>query len=240
MQVEPARSRWRSVTDYVDRTFRPLAEQKGLEFEIERRRGPADGHSNRRAAAAADPEEPALERVQVHRRGLGRRCASGRPGRRRASRTRRSTGADACSASRSRHRHRHRARQAAADLRGVPAGRRHHQPQVRRHGPRPDDQPRDRAPARRRDPGRERRSGKGSMFTLYLPERFTAPPTSAGRGAQPAAMSSRPSWPARDQRPPSPDPPVSDGRSTTIAPTSAGRSRAAGRRGRRVVRALYA
>ena len=49
------------------------------------------------------------------------------------------------------HRHRHPAGEAEAHLRGVPAGRRHDQPQVRRHGPRPHDQPRDRAPARRLD-----------------------------------------------------------------------------------------
>ena len=54
-----------------------------------------------------------------------------------------------------RHGHRHSARQAAAHLRGVPAGRRHDQPQVRRHGARPLDQPRDRATARRRDSRRE-------------------------------------------------------------------------------------
>ena len=42
------------------------------------------------------------------------------------------------------------------DLRGVPAGRRHDQPQVRRHRPRPVDQPRDRAADRRRDPRGER------------------------------------------------------------------------------------
>ena len=59
-----------------------------------------------------------------------------------------------------RHRHRHPEGQAAADLRGVPAGRRHDQPQVRRHGPRPVDQPRDRAAARRRDP-RGEHAGRG-------------------------------------------------------------------------------
>ena len=50
------------------------------------------------------------------------------------------------------HRHRHPAREAADHLRGVPAGRRQHQPQVRRHRPRPGDQPRAGQPARRRDP----------------------------------------------------------------------------------------
>ena len=46
-------------------------------------------------------------------------------------------------------------------LRGVPAGRRHHQPQVRRHRPRPVDQPGDRPAARRRDP-RDERAGPGA------------------------------------------------------------------------------
>ena len=68
-----------------------------------------------------------------------------------------------------RHRHRHRAREAAADLRGVPAGRRRHQPQVRRHGPRPGHQPRAGDAARRRDPADRARPGEGSTFTLYLP-----------------------------------------------------------------------
>ena len=45
--------------------------------------------------------------------------------------------------------------QAAPDFRGVPAGRRHDEPQIRRYGARAVDQPRDRAAARRRDPRRE-------------------------------------------------------------------------------------
>ena len=72
-----------------------------------------------------------------------------------------------------RHRHRHPGRQAPHHLRGVPAGRRHHQPQVRRHRPRPVDQPRDRAAARRRDPARPARSARAARFTLYLPSVYT-------------------------------------------------------------------
>ena len=75
--------------------------------------------------------------------------------------------------------------QAAADLRGVPAGRRHDEPQVRRHGPRPLDQPRDRAAARRRDPRRERR-GKGSTFTLFLPARYVEPERGPRLGQTPS------------------------------------------------------
>ena len=55
-----------------------------------------------------------------------------------------------------RHRHRHSGREAPHHLRGVPAGRRHHQPEVRRHRPRAVDQPGDRAAARRRDPADQR------------------------------------------------------------------------------------
>ena len=74
---------------------------------------------------------------------------------------------------RHRHRHRHRRGQAAAHLRGLPAGRRHHQPPLRRHRPRPLDQPGDRPPARRRDPRDERTAGEGS--TLHaLPARRVA------------------------------------------------------------------
>ena len=51
-----------------------------------------------------------------------------------------------------RHRHRHSAGKAADHLRGVPAGRRRHQPQVRRHRPGPRHQPRAGQPAGRRDP----------------------------------------------------------------------------------------
>ena len=60
-----------------------------------------------------------------------------------------------------RHRDRHRAGQAANHLRGVPAGRRQHQPQVRRHRPGPGDQPGAVAPAARRDPpGQHARQGQ--------------------------------------------------------------------------------
>ncbi len=89
---------------------------------------------------AADPQEPAIERLQVHR--LGRRHAHHPARRGRARRGR----PGLC---RTRHRDRDPRREAADDLRGVPAGRRHDEPQVRRHRPGPDHQPRDRSPARR-------------------------------------------------------------------------------------------
>ena len=76
---------------------------------------------------------------------------------------------------RHRHRHRHPGRQAPHHLRGVPAGRRHHQPQVRRHRPRPVDQPRDRAAARRRDPADQR--GRRGQHVHALPARASTTPT---------------------------------------------------------------
>ena len=75
-----------------------------------------------------------------------------------------------------RHRHRHPRGQAAPDLRGVPAGRRDDVAQVRRHGPRPLDQPRDRAPARRRDP-RHVRARQGQHVHALPAGELTSPPT---------------------------------------------------------------
>ena len=86
-----------------------------------------------------------------------------------------------------RHRHRHPAGQAADHLRGVPAGRRLDQPQVRRHRPGPGDQPRAVAAAGRRDPPGVARPGRGSTFTLYLPhDLHAAARRPASRGRPPA------------------------------------------------------
>ena len=54
-----------------------------------------------------------------------------------------------------RHRHRHPRREAANHLRGVSAGRRQHEQEIRRHGSRSRHQPRARQPARRRDSAAE-------------------------------------------------------------------------------------
>ena len=59
-----------------------------------------------------------------------------------------------------RHRHRHPAGEAEDHLRGVPAGRRRHQPQIRRHRPGPRHQPRAGQPARRRNPAAQH-AGQG-------------------------------------------------------------------------------
>ena len=61
-----------------------------------------------------------------------------------------------------RHRHRHLAREAEDHLRGLPAGRRRHGAQVRRHRPGAGHQPRAGAPAGRRDPPQERARGRAA------------------------------------------------------------------------------
>ena len=91
-----------------------------------------------------------------------------------------------------RHRHRHRQRQAEAHLRGLPAGRRHHQPQIRRNGPRPLDQPRNRAAAGRRDPGRQQPGHREHLHAL---------PPRALRGGRAGDARRSPSTPPYDALP---------------------------------------
>ena len=63
----------------LERSFMPVAAEKGLAVRARLRRERAPDDRHRPAAAAAGAEEPALERVQVHR--VGRRRAARRPGR---------------------------------------------------------------------------------------------------------------------------------------------------------------
>ena len=100
----------------------------------------------------ADPEEPAVQRDQVHRARARWRCACSAP-RRPAGRLR---GA--------RHRHRHRAGPAGAHLRGLPPGRRQHQPALRRHRAGPVDLARPGAPAGRRHSACDSAPGEGSTL----------------------------------------------------------------------------
>ena len=79
-------------------------------------------------------------------------------------------------------------RQAADHLRGLPAGRRQRQPALRRHRPRPVDQPRDRAPARRRPHGGEHAGARQPLHPVR------AAGVRAG-GAQPAGRAARSPWP---------------------------------------------
>ena len=112
---------------------------------------PAAAHRHRLEAAAAGAEEPAVERVQVHRQR--RRAPRGRRGDR-GLESRPSDPVDdrhGRPVRGERHRHRHSAGKAEAHLRGVPAGGRGHQPQVRRNRTGSRDQPRAGRAPRRRD-----------------------------------------------------------------------------------------
>ena len=142
------------VPHQPDRGDRAAVPARGRQPQSRLRRGdrpePPLDHDGLQAPAAG-AEEPVVERLQVHRarqraaQGLGRdrRLVAGSRGAQSFRRRRfRSVG----------FRHRHPAREAAHHLRGVPAGRRLDQPQVRRHGPGSRDQPRARKPARRRNP----------------------------------------------------------------------------------------
>ncbi len=115
-------------------------------------RWPAEGRLDRRQEAPAGAPQPPVERLQVHRAGRG--PPRGRPGDRGLGHRPpvAQPGGPRRGVRRHRHRHRHPVGQAAGHLRAVPAGRHGDQPQVRRHGAGPVDQPRDRPAAGGRDP----------------------------------------------------------------------------------------
>ena len=86
MPVEPRDIDPTEIADFVDRSFRALAEQKGLSFSVDVEIGVAAHDLHRSAAAAAGAEEPAGQRLQVHRRRARSRSASTGPDPARASR----------------------------------------------------------------------------------------------------------------------------------------------------------
>ena len=200
--VDAGELRLADLHGYVERTFRHVAESKGVDFAHRAEPRPAEGGLHRREAAPAGHQEPALQRVQVHPPGAG--LAVGRAGPRRLEPRERGpeprpVGAGVLGL---RHRHRHLAGQAADHLRGVPAGRRQHEPQVRRHGPRPGDQPRDLAAPRRRDPAWSARPARGarSRSTCRRPtcrrsrraSRRRARPRTASAAGAAAGVATRP------------------------------------------------
>jgi len=91
--------------------------------------------AHRRQARATGAQEPALQRVQVHR--SRRRRAYHPPGDRRLGRrpTAPGPGPDGHCLRRARHRDWHSQGKTAHHLRGLPAGRRRHRPQIRRYRP---------------------------------------------------------------------------------------------------------
>ena len=72
MDVDIGGVRFTELQDYCSKTFRHVADGKGLDFSIELGSSLRDrDHAHRRQAAAAGAEESAFERAQVHRAGLG-------------------------------------------------------------------------------------------------------------------------------------------------------------------------
>ena len=153
------------LRDDVERAFRPVAEEKGLRFAIE---------SDERLPAAIVTDEQRLQQILrnllsnafkfTHRGSVTLRIAAGQD--------------EHARVLGDRHRRGHPRREARADLRGLPAGRRDDLAQVRRHGPGPVDQPRDRAPPGRRDPRLERARGRQHVHPV------PAPGTARGRDAR--------------------------------------------------------
>ena len=199
MDVSPTRIALVQLVDYVEATFRPLTAEKGLDFSVRvSPELPATLHTDEQrllqvlrnllSNAVKFTDTGAVELVirpagadvpQRHPRA----AAGGRLAARRRTPTDRLLG--------HRHRYRHRGQQDAGDLRGVQAGRRHHQPQVRRYGPRPVHQPGDRPAARRRDPRRERAGPRLHVHAVpaAAPERTAAAglPAAQPGAARPAA-----------------------------------------------------
>ena len=182
-----------------------------------------------RQRARADPEEPAVQRGQVHRARHAWRCSvAPRAGRRIRSRcATRGIGiaADA----------------AGADLRSLPPGRRHDQPQVRRHGPGPVDLARPGAPAGRRHRGGQHAGPGQHLHAESCRCEYGAAPRSSRRdGAAPAPHAGARRAPRRaPRRPPRRRAPAPTPRAgaqpspTTATRPPTGRRTRAGGRGRR-------
>ena len=77
MEVNPAPLDLGDVLDGLERSFRPVAEEKGLEFVVEVAEDAPAGRRLRRAARRADPAQPALQRAEVHRDRAACRLAVG-------------------------------------------------------------------------------------------------------------------------------------------------------------------
>ena len=183
---------------YVERTFRHVAESKNLDFMIRlddrtcrRRCSPTPSACSRssRTCCRTPSSSPTTARSRSPSSrsppAAGALATTRSIARRRCSRSRSPTPASASPAG-----------QAADHLRGVPAGRRQHQPQVRRHGPGPGHQPRAVAPAGRRDPpGQHARprqhlhalpARKATRAAARRPAGSDGGPRSAGRPRNPA------------------------------------------------------
>ena len=204
--VEAEEVYFTNLLDMVGRTFRHEAESRGLTFDVHVDPRLGAEHRDRREAPAAGAEEPAVERVQVHRRraACGSRLRSA-PGGWSVDHPMLSQAGSGRLLRGGGHRHRHPAREAAHHLRGVPAGRCEHEPQVRRHGPRARHQPRAGESARRRNSAAQHAGRRQHVHALpAAPIRRVRPLLSAladdRRAAPPQRVATAPPVPSAARR----------------------------------------
>ena len=195
-----------NVLETVARPFRHQAESQGLSFEVQ-----IDQHLGRSVVTDSKRLQQILknllsQRAEVHR--PGQRAAARRAGPDRLALRQRGAqpGKLGGGLRGHRHRRRHPGREAEDRVRGLPAGRRQHQPQVRRHGPRPRHQPRAGPAAGRRAHLAQHARSRQHLHALpadhvHRPAHGAAP----APAGLPAAAAGRPARPSRrpvPRRPP--------------------------------------
>ena len=180
------------------REFEPVAQAKGIEYSIEIAPESPDEHRHRPATAPADPEEPARQRLQVHRARHG--APAGRPGRPRLEQRAAVAQPSVVRGRNLGHRYRDRDRRGAtaADLRSVRPGRRHDRPPLRRYRPRPLDQPRAGRAPRRRD--HRHQHARSRQHVHRLPAGGSGHDRPARPGADTMPATDHPAAPIADER----------------------------------------
>ncbi len=150
--VEAEEIAFANLVDMVARPFRRRGRHAATVVRGQCRPPTRTHDHDRLEAPATGAQEPAVERLQVHR--AGRRAVEHHRGAGRLDAHPPGAQPDPGGGGLRgfRHRHRHPARKAQGHFRGLHAGRRQHQPQVRRNRLGSGDQPRAVQPPGRRDP----------------------------------------------------------------------------------------